>query len=281
MNNRALGKGLSALIPEKVETEKSETARFVKTQLVKDSALQPRMDYNDEKLAELVNSIKEKGVLQPILVREKDDGYEVIAGERRLRAARKLSLDEIPVIIKSVTDQEALVLGLIENIQREDLNPIEAALAFQRLADDFQLSHEQIAQSIGKDRTTVTNFLRLLRLPDYIQQSVVEGKLSYGQARTMVSVENPEELKQIFAYTLDKGLSVRELETLVRTGFKNFKIRKARPAAPNPDLAYLEEDLQKTLGTKVRILSKKKRGKIVIEFYSPEDLDRIVSIIKS
>src|SRR3989338_2395624 len=171
MNTRALGKGLSALIPEKAEatvSNKAESAYYVKTALIRDNAQQPRLDYNDAKLAELIASIKERGVLQPILVREKDEGYEVIAGERRLRAARALNIKEIPVIVKDVNDQEALVLALIENIQREELNAIEEANAFRKLTEDFHLTQEEIAKSVGKDRSTITNVLRLLKLPEYI-----------------------------------------------------------------------------------------------------------------
>ena len=180
MENRALGKGLSALIPDRTGSEKSEKVNFIKTEEIKENPFQPRTNYDDAKLSELIASIKEKGVLQPILVRQKGNFYEVVAGERRLRAARSLKIEEIPVIVKSVSDQEALVLALVENIQREELNAIEEAQAFKRLIDDFQFTQDAVAQSVGKDRSTISNLLRLLRLPEEIQKSVFEGGISEG-----------------------------------------------------------------------------------------------------
>src|SRR3990167_7897714 len=180
----------------------------MKTAQIKDNALQPRLHYGEEKLADLIASIKEKGVLQPILVRESKDGYEVVAGERRLRAARALNLEEVPVILKKVSDQEALVIALVENIQREELNPIEEAKAFRRLIDDFQLSQDDVAQSVGKDGSTISNTLRLLKLPDNIQEALFSGALSMGHARALLGVEDSEEQQEIFAHVLKKEISV-------------------------------------------------------------------------
>ena len=282
MENRALGKGLSALIPEKVGIEKSESVKFVKTLEIKENNFQPRTNFDSEKLSDLITSIKEKGVLQPILVRKKESGYEVIAGERRLRAARALAMDEVPVIVKSVNDQEALVLALVENIQREELNAIEEAHAFKRLIDDFNFTQDIVAQSVGKDRSTISNFLRLLRLPGEIQKSISSETISMGHARALLSVENSREQKRLFDRTIKKGLSVRELENLIKPGISRSGKRKKIIASQQKDtyLAAIEEELQKILGTKVRIQAQQKRGKVVIEYYSPTDLERIVETIK-
>ena len=281
MESRALGKGLSALIPEKANIE-PDSVRFVKTSELKENALQPRTTFNDAKLADLIASIKEKGVLQPILVRKKENGYEVIAGERRLRAARALEMTEVPVVVKSVDDREALVLALVENIQREELNAIEEAQAFKRLIESFNFTQDTVAQSVGKDRSTVSNALRLLKLPAEIQKSIGDESLSMGHARALLGVEDTAQQKKLFHDTLKNGISVRELENLIkgeinRSG-KRKKVIATRQA--DPYLAALEEDLQKALGTKVRIQAKQKRGKITIEYYSNADLERITEIIK-
>ena len=274
MENRALGKGLSALIPEKVEA-KSSDIRHLQTALIEDNRFQPRTNYDDAKLNDLKASIKEKGLLQPILVREKSAGrFEVIAGERRLRAARDLKLESVPVIIKNVNDQEALVIALIENIQREELNPVEEAEAYRKLIEDFKYTHDSVAQSVGKDRSTVSNLLRLLKLPDEIRKSLYDGALSVGHARALVGLESVVLQQELFETTLKKGLSVRQLEGLVKTA-ANQKRRK-NSKVPAPEIVILEDNLQKFLGTKVRILPSKKRGKIVIEYYSLQDLDRII-----
>jgi ParB family chromosome partitioning protein len=280
MEGKALGKGLSALIPKDNAQTKSETVSTLKTGSIRDNSLQPRTNYDDEKLNDLKASIKEKGVLQPILVREKDGQYEVVAGERRLRAARALNLAEIPVIVKNVTDQEAFVIALIENIQREELNPIEEAEAYRKLIEEFKYTQEEVAQSVGKDRSTIGNLLRILRLPAEIRKSVYDGELSVGHARALLGIEMPVEQKKLFALTVKKGLSVRELENLVQSKNKGGSRRVKAQTTKDHEIIALEEDLQKTLGTKVRVLSQKKRGKVVIEYYSLDDLDRIIQIIK-
>jgi len=279
MESKALGKGLSALIPEKARQDKSETTTSLKTAIIRDNSLQPRTHYDDEKLNTLKASIKEKGVLQPILVRKKDGQYEVVAGERRLKAARALNFPEVPVIIKDVTDQEAFVIALIENIQREELNAIEEAKAYYKLIEEFGYTQEAVAKSVGKDRSTISNLLRVLKLPGDIQKSVYDGKLSVGHARSLLSVATASERARLFALTLKKGLSVRELENLVQSKGSN-SARRARDKTKDHEVVALEEDLQRALGTKVRIMPQKKRGKIVIEYYSHEDLDRVIQIIK-
>lgn len=279
MENRALGKGLSALIPDKVNKAGGEVT-FLKTDLVQDNPFQPRTHYDENKLAELKASIKEKGILVPILVRLKDGKYQVVAGERRLKAARSLSVQEIPAIVREVSDQEALVLALIENIQREELNPIEEAEAYKKLIEEFRYTQDMVAESVGKDRSTITNLLRLLKLPAEIQQSVYDGGLSVGHARALLGVESPGEQKRFFDLVIKKGLSVRELEELVRSGAKD-SARRAKPQKTRDyELAALEEQLQNALGTKVSIQARKKKGKIVIEYYSLDDLDRIIAKIR-
>lgn len=280
MENRALGKGLSALIPDKVNKTGGEVT-FLKTDLVQDNPFQPRTHYDENKLAELKASIKEKGILVPILVRLKDGQYQVVAGERRLKAARSLSVQEIPAIVREVSDQEALVLALIENIQREELNPIEEAEAYKKLIEEFRYTQDMVAESVGKDRSTITNLLRLLKLPAEIQQSVYDGGLSVGHARALLGVESLAEQKRFFDLVVKKGLSVRELEELVRSGAKDSARRVKPRETRDYELAALEEQLQNALGTKVSIQSRKKKGKIVIEYYSLDDLDRIIAKIRS
>lgn len=280
MENRALGKGLSALIPEKA-AKSSGDVTYLKTELIQDNPFQPRTHYDENKLAELKASIREKGVLVPILVRLKDGKYQVVAGERRLKAARSLNIQEIPTIVREVTDQEALVLALVENIQREELNPIEEAEAYKKLIEEFHYTQDMVAESVGKDRTTVTNLLRLLKLPAEIQQSVYDGKLSVGHARALLSVEQLGEQKRLFGVVMKKGLSVRELEELVRLGPKGTARRAKTQKAKDHEVAALEEQLQNILGTRVSIHAQKKKGKIVIEYYSLDDLDRIIAKIKS
>ena len=279
MEQKALGKGLSALIPMRSDSDKKEMVAYVKTDLIADNSLQPRTNYDTAKIEELKKSIQEKGILQPILVRTKGDSYEVVAGERRLKAARALMLEQVPVIVKQVDDQEALVIALIENIQREELNPIEEAEGFKRLIEDFHYTQESISQSVGKDRSTVANMLRLLKLPDDIKKNIYNGDLSMGHARALLAVENSVEQGHFFALTVKKGLSVRELENLIRAE-KRSEGKPGKAVKPkNFQITSIEEGLQKLLGTKVRIEANKKRGKIILEYYSQEDLERIVKAI--
>ncbi len=283
MENRALGKGLSALISQKAEENvgSKDGVQTLPVRSIRYHGDQPRKDYSSETIDELKSSIKERGILQPILVRKSADGYEVIAGERRLRAAQALNMERIPAIVKEVSDSEAFVLALIENIQREDLNPIEQASAFHRLISDYRMTHDELAKSVGKDRSTITNALRLLRLPKEIQDAVVSGEISMGHARTILAIDDEKEQMQIYRWVVDKGASVRDVERLVqerRSGAIPKKVR--RDPEPPSDFVFIEEDLQRTLGSKVRIFPRKRRGRIVIEYYSPDDLDRIIRVIK-
>ena len=284
MENKALGKGLSALIPQKeissLEISKGDGVLYLKTSLIKDNRLQPRQNYDEVKLAELAASIKEKGLLQPILVRKAGMGYEVIAGERRLRAVRKLGLDQVPAIIKNVTDREALVLALVENIQREELNAIEEAQGFKRLVDEFQFTQESVAESIGKDRSTVTNLLRLLRLPLEIQEFVATDKISVGHARALLAIEDAKIQKALAAKIIAKSLSVRQTEGLVKSHGSPASGRKKTGKAKDRDIQILEEELRRILGTKVIVEDRKNKGRVVIEYYSLDDLDRILGVLR-
>ena len=285
---KALGRGLQALIPDikdlqpgtepTATAEKQEAIAYLNTEDIKPGRYQPRTAFNQKKLEELVSSIKEKGVVQPVLVRRSDSGYELIAGERRLRAVKALSLDRIPAIIRDVDDLNAMELALIENLQREDLNPIEEAKAYQRLAKEFHFTHEQIGQAVGKDNSTVANVLRLLNLPEKIQQLVLTGVLTMGHARSLLSVSDPHRQMKICEKIIRKGLSVREAENLVRPHSASRKTSLYRQQ--DPHLRAAEEDLQQALGTRVMIQHSKKRGKLVIEYFSLTDLDRIISVIK-
>ncbi len=276
----ALGKGLDALIPEWKPTE-GKNLIYCGIEEIRPNPHQPRKHFDEAKLQELADSIKEKGILEPLLVRKVSEGYELIVGERRWRAAQKAGLKEVPVLIKEFDERAALEISLIENLQREDLNPIEEAEAYQRLIEEFHLSHEALSLRIGKDRTTITNALRLLKLPPEIKEHLLQNRLSPGHARAILSLEDQEKQKQLCQLILQKSLSVREAEALAK---KWSGKPKKKPIEKTQDdlklqLTSLQESLRRHLGTKVLIHSKGKRGKIEIEYYSHEDLERIVEAI--
>lgn len=287
MDNKALGKGLAALLPERNMLDDASNqgdtslVKYVSPAKLRYNTQQPRTHYDEEKLAELKASIQEKGMLQPILVRPSGEGYEVVAGERRLRAAQSLNLKEIPVIIKNVTDKESLVLALIENIQREELNAIEEGQGFRKLIQEFNYSQDEVAKAVGKDRSTITNLMRLLKLPSEIQNGVSESKISMGHARALLSVADPYEQSRIYEQIVAKDLSVREVEKMVKKGTSREDAKPIRdPNSIQHEVRLLEEELQKVLGTKVSIIAKKNKGKIVVEYYSLDDLDRIIASLK-
>jgi len=285
MERKALGKGISALIVERsIEKQngqnKEEKITFLNPLEVKANPYQPREYFDAEGLEDLTQSIKEKGVIQPIIVRSKSDGYELIAGERRLRAATLCNLKEIPAIVKNVDDEASLELALIENIQRQDLNPIEEARAFQYLVDQFNLTQEKISAILGKSRVTIANTLRLLKLPLEIQEQMRKGKISFAHGRTLLEVEDPNQQRKIAQEIIAKGLSLAELEVLVRIHRPKTSKHKIRSANHDPIVAVLEDSLQQALATKVRIVKNKKRGHITIDFYSQEDLERIVGKLR-
>ena len=276
MQRRALGKGLKALIP--VTDEKSGGAFEIAVEDVRPNRYQPRKIFNDLKLTELVNSIREKGVVQPIIVQKSDSGYELIAGERRWRAAQKAGLNKIPAIIREVSSEESLELALIENIQRENLNPIEEARAYHRLSDEFHQTQEDIAKKVGKDRSTVANFLRLLKLPKEIQDSISNEELTMGHARALLSLDSAKE--QIFLKNriVKRKMSVREVESYVNRNKETKREGSKKKADIFKD--RLEGELQRFFGTDVRIIKGRNRGKIEIIFYNDEDLERIIELIK-
>ncbi len=275
--DKRLGRGISALIPEKQEEETSKGTTIQVSSIIPNK-YQPRKKFDEARLSELKDSIREKGLIQPIIVRSVDGGYELIAGERRFRAVKELGLTEIPAIIKEVNDSDSLKLSLIENIQREELNAIEEANAFKRLMDEFNLTQDEISRMVGKDKSTVSNTLRLLALPSMIQKFVEENVLSMGHAKALLSI--PEEQNRIkCAEKIIKGsLSVRQAEELVKAKEKTSPLETAT-RQKDQNVVSIEETLQHALGTKVKIACGKKRGKIEIEYYSNEDLDRIVGII--
>lgn len=275
MERKALGKGLSALIPER-EAETTERVFYVAIDKVKTSPLQPRENFDPQNMEELTQSIKEKGVIQPVLVRRRGESYELIAGERRLRAANMLNLKEIPVIVKDVEDRDSLEISLIENIQRQELNAIEEARAYQYLVDKFQVTQEKLSEVLGKARTTIANTLRLLKLPQEIQGEIKRGRLSFAQGRALLEVEDLNQQRKLCQEIISKGLSVRELENLIKRHRPKTNKHKIRAAGQDPYVAVIEEELQHILATKVRVHKRKKRGHITIEFYSQQDLDRIM-----
>jgi len=276
----ALGKGIGALLTSAAQDGRHKY--FVcPVEDLKPHHQQPRKTFNDAKMAELVASIREKGVIQPLVVRHTGDHYQIIAGERRWRAAQKAGLKEVPVVIQDVSEDWALEMALIENIQREDLNPIEEAEAYRNLMSTFDLSQEEVARRVGRERPTVANALRLLRLPTTIQQDVISGLLSMGHARAMLALESAARIKEVRDQVVKKQFSVRQTEALVKKlkgGTGKTVIRKNRI---DPELADLAARLQRSLGTKVNIQPQTrggKGGKIEISYYSPEELERLLEI---
>jgi len=280
MQKQALGKGLGALIPDLSALDDKEKKALGISEIELDKIIpndyQPRKVFDDEKLKELAASIREQGVIQPIIVHKAGGGYQLIAGERRWRASRLAGLKTIPALVKEATKRELLEMALIENIQREDLNPLEAAEAYKRLQDEFKLTQEDLARRVGKERSTITNFLRLLGLPKEIKHDLSSGALSMGHAKALLSLDRVRDQLQAAASIVKKGLSVREAEALAH-GLKNPP--KEKKTRPNNELKSVEEKLRKSLGTKVSITSKSKGGRIVIEYYSSEELDRILEKI--
>jgi ParB family transcriptional regulator, chromosome partitioning protein len=282
MERKALGKGIGALIIEKEPetTGKEERIVHLKLDQVRANPFQPRKDFDTESLQELMQSVKEKGIIQPILVRRKGDNYELIAGERRLRAATLLNLNEVPAIVRDVEDEDSLELALIENIQRQDLNPIEQARAYQYLIDKFHLTQERISEILGKARVTITNTLRLLNLPQEIQEEIRAGRISFAHGRALLEIADANQQRRMVQQVIKEGLSVSELENLIKSFRPRGTKRKIGSGVREPQVALMEEELQHCLATKVRISKRKKRGHILIEFYSEEDLARIINKLK-
>ena len=291
---RGLGKGLDSLIPNSVDTKEvvqnTETAekpdRFVDINKLEPNREQPRKNFDQEALAELADSIKKFGLIQPILVQDRDSYYEIVAGERRWRASKLAGLKEVPVIIRKFTEQEIVEISLIENIQREDLNPIEEALAYKRLHTEFNLKQDEVADRVSKSRAAVANSMRLLKLAENVQQMVIDGEISTGHARALLAIEDENEQYRIALKVYNEKMSVRDVEKLIKNLGKPKKDNNGDSKINESVLlAYqkLEEELKDALGTKVSIVAKdteKGNGKLEIEFYSVDDLERISDIMK-
>ncbi len=277
MQKQALGKGLGALIPDLSALDDRERKALGISELELDKIVpneyQPRKTFADEGLKELAASIREHGVIQPIIVHRIGSNYGLIAGERRWRAARLAGLKTIPALVKEASKRELIEQALIENIQREDLNPLEAAEAYKRLQEEFKLTQEDVARRVGKERSTVANFLRILHLPKEIKQDLSAGSLSMGHAKALLSLERSRDQVQAAAAIVKKGLSVREAEMLAARLRSPAKEKKARPAS---EFKAVEERLRKALGTKVSLAPKARGGRIVIEYYSAEELERLL-----
>lgn len=297
MAARGLGKGLDALIPNTINNDKIQNTStkskqekedknqtgetVVNITKVEPNREQPRKNFDEDALEELAESIKQFGLLQPILVQDRKTYYEIIAGERRWRAAKKAGLKEVPVIIKNLTEQEIVEISLIENIQREDLNPIEEAQAYKRLLTEFNLKQDEVADRVSKSRTAVTNSMRLLKLCDEVQQMIINDMISTGHARALITIEDPEQQYSIAQRIFDEKLSVRDVEKLVKDFNKPMKLKKI-VTDKSLEIVYqdIENNLKEKLSTKVSISSKGNgSGKIEIEFYSHEDLDKLIDIL--
>lgn len=304
--SKGLGRGLDALFGDveiNLEPEvKEESIKNIKTEIdtnkkeenktesrgisyieindIKPNSNQPRKTFDEEKLDELASSIKEHGLIQPVVLRSVKNGYEIVAGERRWRAARKIGLKEIPCIVKELTDEENMLLAIIENMQREDLNPIEEAEGISQMIDTYGLTQEQVSKSVGKSRPYITNSLRLLKLPEEIRKYVADGLLSSGHARAIVSAGSIARQMEIAEAAVKNGLSVRQIEKMAQEK-KSSAGSKAKPRQKNADVKRVEDDLKDVLGTKVTLNQKGKKGKIEIEFYSREDLERLIELLKT
>jgi ParB family chromosome partitioning protein len=269
----ALGRGLSALIPESPAPASPERALDVDTDLLRPNKFQPRTEMNDERIDELARSIKSNGIIQPIVARRSDDGFEIVAGERRWRAAQRAGLLKVPVVVRDIPDDRLLAAALIENIQREDLNPIEEAHAYRRLSDELHLTQEQIADAVGKDRSSIANYVRLLKLPQEVRANVGSGALSMGHARALLAIPDEAAQLRVARDIVSRGLSVRETEAIVKKG--------TTPQAPKEEPAKdvhtraAEEKLRFALGTGVRIVRKGRGGRVEIDFKTEDELMRV------
>jgi len=273
-----LGKGLGALIPEEDNSEE-KNINLIPINLIKPNEKQPRKNFDIEKIEQLAESIKEHGVVQPIVLKKEENIYIIIAGERRWRAAKAAGIKELPAVIMDISDKEILEISLIENIQREDLNPIEEAVAYKRLIEEFSLTQEELSKRVGKSRTAVTNCLRLLNLDSRVQEYLIEGILSEGHGRALLSVTDKDIQLNLAKTIIDESLNVREIENLIKN-LDNIKEKKPKEIKQNIYFLDIKDKLQEYFGTKVQLISKKNKGKIEIEYYSEDDLQRILDILK-
>ncbi|MBR6472582.1 MAG: ParB/RepB/Spo0J family partition protein [Firmicutes bacterium] len=293
-----LGRGLDALFADampvaiketvndkskttvEAEPAGTENVRYLSIHDVKPNENQPRKVFDEEKIEELAASIRENGIIQPLIVRKKGKGYEIVAGERRWRAAIKAELKEIPCLVRKLTDEQNMLMAIIENMQREDLNPIEEAEGLNQMVKNFGMTQEQVSKSVGKSRPYITNSLRLLKLPENIRDLLSEGKLSAGHGRALAGIEDEKIRQKLAEMIVSDGLSVRETERLAAEGLE--KKRKRAPRKPkDPDLAKVESDLKEALGTRVNIKYSGKKGRIELEFFSRDELERLIELLES
>lgn len=281
---RGLGRGLNALLSDEAlnaATDGENLVKLVDINDVEPNLGQPRKTFDDEELHELSKSILEHGIIQPLIVREKDGKYEIVAGERRYRAARLAGLQELPIIIKTFSEQQTLEVALVENIQRQDLNPMELACAYSLLMERFDLNQEQVADKVGKSRPSVANIMRLLKLNPYVQEKLRENEITFGHARALLGVKEAKLQKELTDIIVEKQLSVRDVEKYIQTLANKKEATKKDKELYNPFYREIQEGLQKLLGTKVSISKGNKKGKIEIEYYSDDELARIIQIINT
>ena len=281
---RGLGRGLNALLSDEAlnaATDGENLVKLVDINDVEPNLGQPRKTFDDEELHELSKSILEHGIIQPLIVREKGGKYEIVAGERRYRAARLAGLQELPIIIKTFSDQQTLEVALVENIQRQDLNPMELACAYSLLMERFDLNQEEVADKVGKSRPSVANIMRLLKLNPYVQEKLRENEITFGHARALLGVKEAKLQKELTDIIVEKQLSVRDVEKYIQTLANKKEATKKDKELYNPFYREIQEGLQKLLGTKVSISKGNKKGKIEIEYYSDDELARIIQIINT
>ncbi len=278
----ALGRGLDSLLPD-IEYVESVSKEYFQCdiELIRPNRYQPRMQFSEDELEGMARSIKEQGIIQPLLVRKDDNGYEMVTGERRLRAAKKAGLGQVPVIVKTVTDTDLLEMSIVENVQREDLNPMEEAEAYYQLIAKLDLTQDQVAARVGKSRSAVANFLRLRQLPEQIKADIINGALSMGHARALLGASNSAQQNAAWRAVVSKGLSVRETERLInRLKAEKKKSKKSSTGSEQRHLLSLAEDLSRRFGTKVQIKRHGKKGRVEITFYNNDDLDRVLTLLK-
>jgi ParB family transcriptional regulator, chromosome partitioning protein len=274
-----LGKGLGALIPEEDTNIDNNAVMKIEMNLIKANTNQPRKNFDEEKIEQLAESIKEHGIVQPIVLKKDGNTYTIVAGERRWRASKSIGLKEIPAVVMDLTDKQILEISLIENIQREDLNPIEEAVAYKKLIDEFDLTQEELSKRIGKSRTAVTNCLRLLNLDSRVQDYLIDGVITEGHGRTLLAISDKETQYILAQKIIDEGLNVRDTEKLIKSLGKE---KKAKDNKQKDNIYYIDikDKLENYFGTRVSLINKKNKGKIEIEYYSEDDLQRILDILK-
>ncbi len=289
-----LGRGLDALfadVPVKEPSPKQtkepvkqkadeNTVQYIKIHDIMPNVNQPRKTFDEEKIGELAASIKEHGIIQPIVVRSRDKGFEIVAGERRWRAAIKAELTQVPCLIRDFDDEQNMLIAIIENMQREDLNPIEEAEGLRQMTENYGMTQEQVSKSVGKSRPYITNSMRLLKLPEYIRESIADGRLTAGHGRALITVSDEKERKAIWEKVTEDSLSVRETEKLAAQGTKPKK-RKTATRRKNPDVVRIEEELKEIFGTKVSINNAGSKGKIEIEYYTADELERLLELLQT